>query len=190
MVTIKGYENSILENFPIFIWREHEIFNVEHFHFRKISWLKITNILERVWDFRSTVNYDFMRWSAYKRIMFFSVSLSRIGTRFLFINSKSWRRFERRRKILSRHSEKWKMDRFLHVEERGKNFPSRIDCFPHGESSASARVVDSKNFFFKKTVWPTKQADVYRTVDITETPETKELVRVRLFLLFFIHRLW
>lgn len=78
------------------------------------------------------------------------------------------------------------MDRFLHVEERGKNFPSRIDCFPHGESSASARVVDSKNFFFKKIVWPTKQADVYRTVDITET---KELVRVRLFLLFFIHRL-
>lgn len=120
----------------------------------------------------------------HKRIMFLSVSSSRIGTRFLFIDSKSWRRFERRRKILSRHSEKWKMDRFLHVEERGKNFPSRIDCFPRGESSASARVVDSK-IFFLKTVWLTKLADVYRTVDITETPETKEFVFVFVFFFFF-----
>lgn len=80
--------------------------------------------------------------------MFFSVSLSRVGTRFLFIDSNSWRRFERGRKILSRHSEKWEMDRFLHVEERGKNFPSRIDCFPRGESSASARVVAIREIFF------------------------------------------
>lgn len=124
----------------------------------------------------------------HKRIMFLSVSSSRIGTRFLFIDSKSWRRFERRRKILSRHSEKWKMDRFLHVEERGKNFPSCIDCFPRGESSASARVVDSKIFFLKNRLANETGRRLSNSRYHWNTWNKRVCIRVCLFLLFFIHR--